>query len=57
MGHLMLVTVNKTTPAPVIAPLIHSQNIAATGFGYVVFGTEPDGQTLLGLVIIIAAGA
>ncbi len=56
MGNLLLVQVNRTTPAGVIAPLIYSQLIAAMIFGLVIFGDWPDGWTLVGLMVIIAAG-
>ena len=57
VGNLMLVLVNRTTPASVIAPLIYSQLIVATVLGVLVFGEWPDAYTLLGLAIIVAAGA
>lgn len=44
-------------PAGVLAPFTYSQIIAATVFGVVVFGAVPDLWTLLGIVMIIAAGA
>lgn len=57
VGNLLLVLVNRTTPASVIAPLIYSQLIVATVLGVLVFGEWPDAYTLLGLAIIVAAGA
>ncbi len=56
-GNLILVLVNRTTPANVIAPLIYSQLIVATVLGVLVFQDWPNGTTLLGLIIIGAAGA
>ena len=55
-GNLLLVQVNRTTPANVIAPLIYSQLIAAMFYGLVIFGEWPDGWTLMGLGVIILAG-
>lgn len=55
-GNLLLVIVNRTTPAGVVAPLIYSQLIAATGFGWLVFNEWPDRYTMIGLTVIIAAG-
>lgn len=55
-GNLLLVLVNRTTPASTIAPLIYSQLVAATVIGWLVFAAWPDTQTLIGLVIIIVAG-
>jgi drug/metabolite transporter (DMT)-like permease len=43
-------------PAGVLAPFTYSQIIAATLFGIVVFAAVPDSWTLLGIVMIIAAG-
>ena len=56
IGNLILVLVNRTTPANVIAPLIYSQLIVATVLGVAVFGDWPDGATLIGLLIIGGAG-
>jgi drug/metabolite transporter (DMT)-like permease len=55
-GNLLLVLVNRTTPAGVVAPLIYSQLLAAMVYGWAVFGQWPDEQSLVGLVIIMAAG-
>jgi drug/metabolite transporter (DMT)-like permease len=55
-GNLLLVLVNRTTPAGVVAPLIYSQLVAAMLVGWAVFGQWPDGLSLIGLVIIMAAG-
>lgn len=57
IGNLLLVLVNRTTPANVIAPLIYSQLIVATVLGVAIFGEWPDGFTLLGLAVIALAGA
>lgn len=56
MGNLLLVLVNRTTPASVIAPLIYSQLVVATVLGIVLFAEWPDGPTLIGLAIIAIAG-
>ncbi len=55
-GNLLLVLVNRTTPAGVVAPLIYSQLLAAMVIGWAVFGQWPDGISLIGLVIIMVAG-
>lgn len=55
-GNLILVLVNRTTPAGVVAPLIYSQLIAAMIIGWAVFAEWPDVPTLVGLVIIMIAG-
>ena len=55
-GNYLLVVVNRTTPATVIAPLIYFQLIAATAIGFLVFGDWPDPLALLGLAVILASG-
>ncbi len=55
-GNLLLVMVNRTTPAGVVAPLVYSQLLAAMVIGWAVFGQWPDGLSLLGLLIIMTAG-
>ncbi len=55
-GNYLLVVVNRTTPASLVAPLIYSQLLAATLFGYVIFGDWPDWLSLIGLVVIISGG-
>jgi drug/metabolite transporter (DMT)-like permease len=55
-GNLLLVLVNRSTPAGVVAPLIYSQLLAAMVVGWAVFGQWPDGLSLIGLVIIMVAG-
>ena len=55
-GNLLLVLVNRTTPAGVVAPLIYSQLLAAMIIGWAVFGQWPDALSLVGLVIIMAGG-
>ena len=57
IGNLLLVLANRVAEASVIAPLIYSQIIVATAFGYLFFGEWPDFVGLLGLAVIIAAGA
>lgn len=57
IGNLLLVLANRSAEASVIAPLIYSQIIVATVFGYLFFGEWPDPVGLLGLAVIIAAGA
>ncbi|MEO1641084.1 MAG: DMT family transporter [Pseudomonadota bacterium] len=55
-GNLLLVLVNRTTPAGVVAPLIYSQLLSAMIIGWLVFAEWPDALSLLGLVIIMAGG-
>jgi drug/metabolite transporter (DMT)-like permease len=55
-GNLMLVSLSKTTPSSVIAPLIYLQLIPATVFGFLVFSEWPNGVTFAGLAVIFGAG-
>ena len=55
-GNLLLVLVNRSTPAGVVAPLIYSQLLAATLIGWAVFGQWPDTLALTGLAVIMAGG-
>ncbi len=57
IGNLLLVLANRQAEASVIAPLIYSQIIIATVLGLLVFGEWPDAVALMGLAIIIVAGA
>jgi drug/metabolite transporter (DMT)-like permease len=43
-------------PANVLTPFSYAQIIAATLFGIIVFGALPDRWTLVGIIMIIAAG-
>lgn len=55
-GNLLLVLVNRTTPAGVVAPLIYSQLLAAMLIGWAVFEQWPDALSLTGLLVIMIAG-
>lgn len=55
-GNFLLVLVNRTTPAGVVAPLIYSQLLAAMAVGWAVFGQWPDALSLIGLLVIMVAG-
>jgi len=55
-GNLLLLVVNRTTPASVVAPLVYSQLLAAMVIGYLVFADWPDGLSFVGLAVIIISG-
>ena len=42
--------------AVVLAPVVYLQIVAATAFGWAVFGDRPDGWTFAGLAVILLAG-
>lgn len=56
LGNLLLVSLSKTTPSSIIAPLIYTQLLSATVLGYLVFAEWPDTLAFLGLAIIFASG-
>jgi len=56
LGNLLIVRVNRTTPASAVAPMIYSQLLAATVIGFLVFNDWPDGLSLIGLVVILVSG-
>lgn len=55
-GNLLLVLANRRAPASVIAPLVYTQLIAATAYGWIIFGDLPDWLTLAGLIAILVSG-
>lgn len=56
LGNLLLVQLSRTTPSSVIAPLIYTQLLSATVFGYLVFSDWPDALSFSGLAIIFVTG-
>jgi drug/metabolite transporter (DMT)-like permease len=42
--------------AVVLAPVVYLQIVAATAFGWALFGDRPDGWTFAGLLVILTAG-
>ncbi|WP_092066677.1 DMT family transporter [Poseidonocella pacifica] len=56
LGNLLLLVVYTRATAAQVAPLVYFQLIAATGFGWLVFGDLPDALTVVGLAVIVGAG-
>jgi drug/metabolite transporter (DMT)-like permease len=56
LGNLLLVSLSKTTPSSVIAPLIYTQLLSATVLGYLVFSDWPDAVACFGLALIFVSG-
>ncbi|NNE24682.1 MAG: DMT family transporter [Rhizobiales bacterium] len=56
ISHLFLVFAFRKAPASVLAPLQYLEIVAATIFGYLVFGDFPDLLKWLGITIIIGSG-
>jgi len=55
-GNLLIVLANRRANATTIAPLIYSQLVHATFLGWLIFGTLPDGLSLIGLAVIMISG-
>lgn len=56
LGNYLLVMASRKAEASLIAPLVYSQLISATGIGIVIFGDWPDLVSLAGLVLIAVSG-
>ena len=56
IGHWFVILAYRHGDASVLAPFSYTQLIAAGVLGYLVFGTLPDGWTILGACIIAASG-
>lgn len=56
LGNLLILEGNRRLPASVFAPLVYTQLIAATLYGYLVFDSIPDAISLLGLLILLVSG-
>ena len=54
--HFALIKAFEAAPASVVTPFEYSRLIWATALGFVVFGDLPDGWTIVGAVLIVAAG-
>ena len=52
----MLTRAHDRVEASVLAPMIYSQILYATLFGWLLFGSVPDARTALGVLIIVASG-
>jgi S-adenosylmethionine uptake transporter len=56
VSHLFLVYAFRKAPASVLAPLQYLEIVAATIFGFLVFGDFPDALKWLGIAIIVCSG-
>ena len=56
LGHFLLIGAYRTTPASTLSPMTYFQLIFASLLGWTVFGQFPDLISLLGMLIIVAAG-
>ncbi len=55
-GNFLLVVVSRHADGSLIAPLIYTQLIAATGIGWLTFGDLPNMVALAGLALILTSG-
>ncbi|GAB4182409.1 MAG: DMT family transporter [Thalassobaculales bacterium] len=56
LGHLLMIAAYRRVEASAMAPFSYLQLIYVTALGYLVFGDLPDGWTLGGAALIVAAG-
>jgi drug/metabolite transporter (DMT)-like permease len=57
VGHFLLIRAFEHAPPSVLAPFVYTQLVAVLALGYLVFGDFPDGWSLLGMAIVVLAGA
>ncbi|MGM0585492.1 MAG: DMT family transporter [Pseudomonadota bacterium] len=55
-GHLSMIMALRHAAASVVAPFQYAGLIYATFWGFVIFGEVPDGWTMVGAAVIVAAG-
>lgn len=56
LGHSLLTVGYRYAPASTLAPTVYSQILYATAISWAVFSQPPDGKTVLGTAVIVAAG-
>ncbi|WP_444942080.1 DMT family transporter [Microbulbifer sp. ZKSA004] len=56
MGHYLLIRALALTPASILQPFSYALLFWAIVIGFVIFGDLPDGITLFGALVILAAG-
>jgi len=57
VGHFVLIRAFEHAPPSVLAPFVYTQLVVVLALGYLVFGDFPDGWSLLGMAIVVLAGA
>lgn len=55
-GHFLLIKGVSHAPPSKLAPIIYTQLVWATLYGFVVFNEHPDAVSMLGIAIIVGAG-
>ena len=56
VAHFCMILAYVRAPASDLAPVTYVQIIAATIFGFLVFGDLPDRATIVGALLIVGAG-
>jgi drug/metabolite transporter (DMT)-like permease len=56
LGHLCLIRSLRLAPASVVAPFSYASLVWAVTLGFIVWGDWPDAMTVMGAVLIVAAG-
>ncbi len=54
IAHMAIIVAFARAPASVLAPLNYLEIVSATALSFVVFGTLPDGWTVIGAMLIVA---
>lgn len=55
-GNLLLVLAYRLAPATRLAPFVYFQLVAATAYGWTIFGDWPDAITVAGLALLFVSG-
>ncbi len=55
-SHLLMIRAFALAPASAVSPFVYTQIVWAVLFGFLVFGDLPDRWTILGAVVVVAAG-
>ena len=57
IGHFLFTAAHRVAPASMLAPLQYVQLLFAGVLGWVVFGHVPDAFSILGMCVVVVAGA
>jgi drug/metabolite transporter (DMT)-like permease len=57
LGHLFLIAAYRRADASVLSPFIYLQVLSATTLGWAVFDQHPNSLTIIGMLLIVMAGA
>jgi drug/metabolite transporter (DMT)-like permease len=57
VGHFLFTAAHRHAPASTLAPLQYAQLVFVSLLGWMIFDHVPDGPSILGMVVVAAAGA